>query len=124
MKSNFLADPRQQTSNVKMINFCENEKKRQMAKAILHQLLQSYSNEIETDPSYRIGLSGPPGAGKSTFIENMGPDSQKTKRQKLPIEVLPTKVRCVFPIVIVPILPQAKFGPNDHREDVPHFRWR
>lgn len=76
MKSNFLADSRQ-TSNVKMIKFCENEKKRQMAKAILHQLLQSYSNEIETDPSYRIGLSGPPGAGKSTFIENMGPDSQK-----------------------------------------------
>ena len=48
-----------------------------MAKAILHQLLQSHSNEIETDPSYRIGLSGPPGAGKSTFIENMGPDSKK-----------------------------------------------
>ena len=51
-------------------------KKRQMAKAILHQLLQSNSNEIKTDPSYRIGLSGPPGAGKSTFIENMGPDSK------------------------------------------------
>ena len=52
-------------------------KKRQMAKAILHQLLQSHSNEIKTDPSYRIGLSGPPGAGKSTFIENMGPDSKR-----------------------------------------------
>ena len=48
-----------------------------MAKAILHQLLQSHSNEIEIDPSYRIGLSGPPGAGKSTFIENMGRDSKK-----------------------------------------------
>ena len=64
-----------------------------MAKAILHQLLQSYSNEIETDPSYRIGLSGPPGAGKSTFIENMGPDSQKTKRQKLSMKVLATRRR-------------------------------
>ena len=52
-----------------------------MAKAILHQLLQSYSNEIETDPSYRIGLSGPPGAGKSTFIENMGPDSKNKKTE-------------------------------------------
>ena len=92
LKSNFLADPRQ-TSNVKIIKFCENEKKRQMAKAILHQLLQSYSNEIETDPSYRIGLSGPPGAGKSTFIENMGPDSQKTKRQKLSMKVLATRWR-------------------------------
>merc|ERR1712137_593640 len=50
----------------------KNHNKRQMAKAILHQLLQSHSNEIEIDPSYRIGLSGPPGAGKSTFIENMG----------------------------------------------------
>jgi len=51
----------------------KNQNKRQMAKAILHQLLQSNSKEIESDPrSYRIGLSGPPGAGKSTFIENMG----------------------------------------------------
>lgn len=71
--------PESQMSNVKIIKFYENEKKRQMAKAILHQLLQSYSNEIETDPSYRIGLSGPPGAGKSTFIENMGPDSKNKK---------------------------------------------
>ena len=24
-------------------------------------------------------------------------------------------------MVIIPILPQAEFGPNDHREDAPHF---
>ena len=60
-----------------------------MAKAILHQLLQSYSNEIETDPSYRIGLSGPPGAGKSTFIENMGPDSKKQYLQWVRVITVP-----------------------------------
>ena len=24
-------------------------------------------------------------------------------------------------MVIIPILPQAEFGPTDHREDAPHF---
>ena len=31
------------------------------------------------------------------------------------------KVGCVFPMVVVSILPHAEFGPNDHREDAPHF---
>ena len=31
------------------------------------------------------------------------------------------KVGCVFPMVVVPILPHADFGPNDHRENTPHF---
>ena len=31
------------------------------------------------------------------------------------------KVGCVFPMVIVSILPHAEFGPNDHRENPPHF---
>ena len=31
------------------------------------------------------------------------------------------KVGCVFPMVIIPILPRAEFGPNDHREDAAHF---
>ena len=34
---------------------------------------------------------------------------------------LKDKVRCVFPMVIVSILPHAEFGSNDHREDAPHF---
>jgi len=46
----------------------KNATKREMAKTILHQLL---TRDTATD-AYRIGLSGPPGAGKSTFIENMG----------------------------------------------------
>ena len=38
------------------------------------------------------------------------------------IEILvSTKVGCVFPMVVVSILPHAEFGPNDHREDAPHF---
>ena len=31
------------------------------------------------------------------------------------------KVGCVFPMVIIPILPQAELGPNEHREDAPHL---
>ena len=33
------------------------------------------------------------------------------------------KVGCL-PLVIVSILRHAEFGPNDHREDVPHFIYR
>ena len=31
------------------------------------------------------------------------------------------KVGCIFPMVVVSILPQVEFGPNDHREDTPLF---
>ena len=31
------------------------------------------------------------------------------------------KVGYVFPMVVVSILLRAEFGPNDHREDAPHF---
>ena len=34
------------------------------------------------------------------------------------------KVGCIFPIVIVPILPHTEFGPNDHRNDALHFSFR
>ena len=31
------------------------------------------------------------------------------------------KVVCVFPMIFVFILPNAEFGPNDHRDDSLHF---
>ena len=31
------------------------------------------------------------------------------------------KVGCVFPMIIVPMLPRAEFRLNDHREDTQHF---
>ena len=31
------------------------------------------------------------------------------------------KVGCVFPMVVVPTLPHAEFGRNDHLEFAPHF---
>ena len=31
------------------------------------------------------------------------------------------KVGCVFPMVVVSIQPHLEFGPNDHRDDTPHF---
>ena len=37
------------------------------------------------------------------------------------LDFLPCKVECVFEMVIVSILPYAKFGPNDHRKDTPRF---
>ena len=33
------------------------------------------------------------------------------------------KVGCLFPMVGVSILPIAEVGPNDHREDAPHFNF-
>ena len=38
----------------------------------------------------------------------------------LEIESLVNKVECVFPMVVVSVLPHAEFGPYDHREDAPH----
>ena len=32
-----------------------------------------------------------------------------------------TKVGCVYPMVVVSILPHAEFEPNDHQEDAYHF---
>ena len=32
------------------------------------------------------------------------------------------KVGCAYPMVVVSIAPYAGFGPNDHREDAPHFK--
>ena len=31
------------------------------------------------------------------------------------------KVGCIFLMVNVPMVPQAEFGPNDHREDASNF---
>ena len=33
------------------------------------------------------------------------------------------KVGCVFAMIVVSILPHAELGPNDHRDDEPHFTW-
>ena len=48
-----------------------------------------------------------------------------THAKNLPIpSEFKIKVEFVFLVVDVSILPNADFGPNDHREDAPHFRWR
>ena len=31
---------------------------------------------------------------------------------------------CVFPMVVISLLPHGEFGRNDHREDAPHFTSR
>ena len=38
------------------------------------------------------------------------------------ISLLIGEVGCVVVVVIVSILPHAEIGPNDHRQDAPHFR--
>ena len=40
---------------------------------------------------------------------------------KYNIFIIFNNVGCVFLMVLVSILPQAEFGPNDHREGAPHF---
>jgi len=51
-------------------------RKRLQAKSLLTKALNHARTKLEseesTSPSFRIGLSGPPGAGKSTFLESMG----------------------------------------------------
>ncbi len=49
--------------------------KHQQAQWLLTNLLSQRSKQLQLGtlkPTYRIGLSGPPGAGKSTFIETFG----------------------------------------------------
>jgi len=51
-------------------------RKRLQAKLLLTKALNHARTNLESEesktPSFRIGLSGPPGAGKSTFLESMG----------------------------------------------------
>lgn len=51
-------------------------KKKRQAKTLLNSVLQYCTEKEKSDNmkplSFRIGLSGPPGAGKSTFIETFG----------------------------------------------------
>jgi len=50
----------------------KNAQKKAMAQEILTRLLQNGQVEEDISKTFRIGLSGPPGAGKSTFIEAAG----------------------------------------------------
>ncbi|KAK3863031.1 hypothetical protein Pcinc_031157 [Petrolisthes cinctipes] len=45
---------------------------KQLLTQVLHQAKRSQSVQGTKALKFRIGLSGPPGAGKSTFIENLG----------------------------------------------------
>lgn len=53
-----------------------NPKKKVQAKALLNLILHDQKmvgvHSMKGPPTFRIGLSGPPGAGKSTFIETFG----------------------------------------------------
>ncbi|KAK3597490.1 hypothetical protein CHS0354_041911 [Potamilus streckersoni] len=53
-----------------------NPKKREQARMLLSQVLQYnkglMAHSVKAFSAFRIGLSGPPGAGKSTFIEAFG----------------------------------------------------
>ena len=49
------------------------------------------------------------------------PTSQCHQHDCSPKNLYIFKVGCVFPMVLVSILPHAEFGRNDHRENAPHF---
>ena len=40
---------------------------------------------------------------------------------RLKQNVRDSKVKCVFPMVVVSLLPHTEFGPNDHRIDASHY---
>lgn len=52
----------------------KSQRKRLMADALLEKLKQHQSTLLKKDvvPSFRLGVAGPPGVGKSTFVEAMG----------------------------------------------------
>ena len=56
------------------------------------------------------------------ILAKMGIFGHKTFKMTKNVKRNINKVGCVFPMVIIPILPQAEFGPDDHREDALHFR--
>ena len=59
----------------------------------------------------------------STFV-NVGKlvSKQKVDKKFYILELgRPYKPGCIFLMVFVFILPHAKFGSNDYREDAPHF---
>ena len=62
------------------------------------QMLMNYIAERrpKVSASQRVGLSGPPGAGKSTFIEALGTYVVQAKGRKLAVLVRPI---CVLPCV-------------------------
>lgn len=62
-----------------------NEKKKMMGQLLLQHVL-SYMKSFQNHKTFRIGLSGPPGAGKSTFIETLG--QYLTEREGLKVAVL------------------------------------
>ncbi|KAL7548289.1 hypothetical protein ACHAWF_011581 [Thalassiosira exigua] len=47
-------------------------RKRLMADALLSKLRQQCAPERRIVPSFRLGIAGPPGVGKSTFVESLG----------------------------------------------------
>ncbi|CAG8590595.1 2614_t:CDS:10 [Acaulospora morrowiae] len=58
----------------KSITLVESTRKdhKQQAQQLLSMILDAQHNNNECKPTFRIGLSGPPGVGKSTFIESFG----------------------------------------------------
>ena len=62
-----------------------NNSKRQMADKLLARL-KKQSSENETKPSFRLGIAGPPGVGKSTVVEALGMYIlEKQEKEKLAI---------------------------------------
>jgi len=47
-------------------------RKRLMADMLLERLKQQFACEGNAMPSFRLGIAGPPGSGKSTFVEALG----------------------------------------------------
>ena len=81
------------------------------------------------DQNYFQEYPGPSQRVKKTLKVEKQSVSLKENGIQLNLTVIDTpgfgdsvsKVGCVFPIVVVSILPHAEFGPNEHREDASHL---
>lgn len=75
-------------------------RKRLMADTLLERLKQSAS-DLNSVPSFRLGVAGPPGVGKSTFVEAFGMHvlDMKEKEQAITASFRPEKVAvlCIDP---------------------------
>lgn len=68
----------------------KNDRKKQIAQTLLTRILQEGTIVKDT---FRIGLSGPPGAGKSTFIESAGQHIIKEQGKLAVLAVDPSSSR-------------------------------
>ena len=77
---------------------------------------------------YLAGSYNNPGLPNGLIFKGISTEGKRyiggsaAQREGRPKSYRQTEAECVFPMVIVSILPHAEFGANDHREDASGMR--